>query len=624
MENKSRTPLLDNITKPDDIKNLSDDELNALCGEIRELMIETVSRNGGHLASNLGTVELTVALHKSLNLPDDKIVWDVGHQAYTHKLLTGRADRFNTLRTEGGISGFVRPDESKYDSFYEGHAGTSVSQAAGLAASNKLKGNKNYAVAVIGDGSFGNGMVYEALNHFTGVQGRLIVILNDNEMSISENVSALARRLAVMRAKPEYYRLKANTEKLLNRIPLIGKYLSNFFFRVKSLAKNIVYNNSAFFENFGFRYIGPIDGHDIPTLCEALNTAKMIDAPVLMHVNTVKGRGYEFAENSPEKYHGISKFDVITGEDNSSDDTYSSVFGNALCDFASKDKRICAVTAAMSLGTGLEPFFAQFPSRAYDVGIAEEHAVTFCSGLSAGGMIPVFAVYSTFLQRCADQLIHDGALQRNKIVIAVDRAGLTGEDGETHQGLFDVALTESIPGTVIYTPATYREINKALYNSFYKDEGLVIVRYPKGSMPAGYDEVFTGEDYEIIGDSGCGNLIVTYGRTVFSALEARNILLEKGIETAVVKIFRIRPVPEELVEFLSGAGHIAFFEEGMVSGGIGEHLGALVLENGYHGTYRVTGIGDEFVQHASVSSQIEKYNLDGNSIAQITEKEVTQ
>lgn len=621
-DNFENSMILETIKHPSDVKNLTDGGLEKLCTEIRQTLIDTVASTGGHLASNLGTVELTVALHKSFNSPEDKIVWDVGHQAYTHKLLTGRYDRFSTLRKEGGISGFVRPDESEHDSFYEGHAGVSVSQAAGIAAANAVKGSKNFAVAVIGDGSFGNGMVYEALNHAGSTKTRLIVILNENEMSISENVGAMARYLAVVRSKPKYYRFKAGTERALNRIPIVGKSLSNHLFKLKSTLKNILYSSS-FFEDLGFKYIGPIDGHNIGGLCEAMDSAKMVAVPSVIHINTRKGRGYDHAENSPAKFHGISKFDINTGEPLSGGDCYSAHFGKALCDFAAKDKRICAITAAMALGTGLDEFSKAYPERFFDVGIAEEHAVTFASGLSAGGMMPVFAVYSTFLQRCADQLIHDGALQRRKLIIAVDRAGFVGEDGETHQGLFDVSLTQSLPNTTVYSPATYADLNKALYSAFYKDENLVIIRYPRGSMPAGIVEDEASGDFEVYGSENAETAIVTYGRLFFNAVEASKILSEKGINIKIIKLEKIKPLPEGAVEAAAECKNVFFFEEGMKAGGAGERMAAELIEKGFCGRYSVTAVDGEFVPHASIGSLMKKYSLDAESMARKISEEVT-
>lgn len=613
--------LLERIREPSDIRNYTNAELEELCCEIRKKLIETVSTNGGHLASNLGTVELTVALHRSFNSPDDKIVWDVGHQAYTHKLLTGRYDKFGTIRTKGGLSGFVRPDESVHDSFYEGHAGTSVSQASGIASANMIKGNKNYAVAVIGDGSFGNGMVYEAMNHAGAAGGRLIVILNDNEMSISENVGAVARRLAVIRSRPEYYRFKANTEKALKRIPLVGNALSNFIFKIKNTLKSIIYRSS-YFEDMGFRYIGPIDGHDITTLCDAMNSAKLYSRPVVVHVNTVKGKGYDFAENYPEKYHGISKFDIVTGEPKASAETYSSVFADSLVSFASKDKRICAVTAAMSIGTGLERFFNEFPKRSFDVGIAEEHAVTYCSGLSSGGMIPVFAVYSTFMQRCIDQLIHDGALQRLKMIIAVDRAGFVGEDGETHQGIFDVPLVMSIPNTTVYSPATYDDLKWSLYNSLYRDSNLVLIRYPRGSAPE--EKLFECEPAEffVTGDEDAEAAIVTYGRLSFEASKAYKELAAEGKSIKLIKINRIKPIPESVFDYMLNCGHVFFFEESMTDGGVGNLLADRLLTLKFKGEFFNTGVPDTFVAHAGVDSILDEFGLNSEKMIELIESKL--
>ncbi len=616
-----KSTLLETVKHPSDVKLLDADGLERLCGEIRQKLVDTVASTGGHLASNLGTVELTVALHKSFNSPDDKIIWDVGHQAYTHKLLTGRYNRFSTLRKEGGISGFVRPDESEHDSFYEGHAGVSVSQAAGIAAANAVKGSKNYAVAVIGDGSFGNGMVYEALNHAGSTKTRLIVILNENEMSISENVGALARYFAVVRSKPKYYRFKAGTEKALNRIPLVGKSLSNHIFKLKTTLKNILYSSS-FFEDLGFKYIGPIDGHNISGLCEAMDSAKMVNVPVVIHINTLKGRGYDYAENHPEKFHGISKFDINTGEPLSGGDSYSSRFGKALCDFAAKDKRICAITAAMALGTGLDEFSKNYPDRFFDVGIAEEHAVTFAAGLSAGGMLPVFAVYSTFLQRCTDQLIHDGALQRRKMVIAVDRAGFVGEDGETHQGLFDVSLVQSLPNTTVYSPATYADLNKALYSAFYKDENLVIIRYPRGSMPSEAYKCESNGEYQIIGDENAENAIVTYGRLFFNAAEL--IKDNPNLNTKIIKLEKIKPIPSGAIECAAKCKNVFFFEEGMKAGGVGERMAAELLERGFCGKYSITAVDGEFVSHAGIESLLKRYSMDTDGMYRKIKKEVVK
>ncbi|MBQ1966480.1 MAG: 1-deoxy-D-xylulose-5-phosphate synthase, partial [Clostridia bacterium] len=472
--------LLSEINSPKDIKKLDYTKLNELSGEIRYKLIETVSENGGHLASNLGMVELTVALHKVFDSPKDQFVYDVGHQCYTHKLLTGRYESFSTLRTKGGISGFTRPTESEHDIFFSGHSATSVSAGLGLAQAKALKGDRSHVVSVIGDGSFTGGMVFEALNNGGRSKANHIVVLNDNKMSISENVGAFAKYLAVIRSRPQYYSFKANTEKVLNKVPF-GEKIVKELYKVKTDIKNKVYEKSTFFEDLGYRYMGPIDGHNIENLCDALESAKSVNGPVLLHVITVKGKGYEYAEKDPSVFHGISKFDVDTGEAISSSKSYSDKFGETLCDLAKNDDSLCAITAAMGLGTGLGKFSGLYPERFFDVGIAEEHAVTFASGLSKNGMKPVFAVYSTFLQRCYDQLIHDVALQKQKVLLAVDRAGFVGEDGETHHGLFDVAFLGTVPGMKVYSPCNFNLLEADLKNALYSEETAVAVRYPRGT-----------------------------------------------------------------------------------------------------------------------------------------------
>ena len=398
--------VLDRVNSPKDLKKLNDNELEELCSDIRELLINTVSKNGGHLASNLGVVELTVAMHKVFNSPNDQIVFDVGHQCYTHKILTGRKDKFSTLRTENGISGFTRPVESEHDIFSSGHSSTSISSAVGLARAKQIKGEKGKVIAVIGDGALTGGLAYEALNNSGNDNSNLIVVLNDNNMSISKNVGSMAKNLTTIRTSKRYVKIR-----------------------------KVVYK-STFFEDLGFRYYGPIDGHDIDLLVDVFNAAKAHNHSVLIHVNTVKGKGYYPAEKNPTQFHGIGKFDINTGEPKSSGKNFSAAFGEVMCKFAQKDSRICCVTAAMAEGTGLCNFAKQYPKRFFDVGIAEQHAVTFSSGLARNGLVPVFAVYSTFLQRSYDQLIHDVAMQNLKVIFAIDRAGFVGEDGESHQGVF--------------------------------------------------------------------------------------------------------------------------------------------------------------------------------------------
>ncbi len=611
----SEVEYLDKIKNPSDIKKYSDEQLKALAEEIRRVLIKTVSANGGHLASNLGAVELTIAIHKCFDSPNDKIVWDVGHQIYTHKLLTGRYSEFHTLRKEGGISGFSRPDESVHDTFYSGHSSVSISSAYGLACANGIKKRENYTVAVIGDGSLTGGLVYEALNNAGRSDSKLIIILNDNKMSISKNVGSVARYLAITRSKKRYVKMKDRLEKFLSRIPVIGAKLADDAFKLKTNIKNLIYK-STMFEDMGIRYMGPINGHNIEQMCEAMETAKSISGPVLLHVNTIKGKGYDFAEKSPSRFHGISNFDVNTGEAKNSSASFGSEFGNLMCKMAGEDKRLCLITAAMTLGTGLERFSKDFGNRFFDVGIAEEHAVTFSSGLSKGGMLPVFAVYSTFLQRCYDQIVHDGALQRQKMVLAIDRAGFVGDDGETHNGIYDVSFLSSIPDVVIYSPSTFDEMKIAFGNAFYRSDGVVAVRYPRGGeyqIPEDYKPSFSSFDFY---GNMCDTVIITYGRVFGCACGALKILKENGINAGVLKLNRIRPIDGGAVDIALKAKRIFFFEEGVRSGGAGEKLAATLLQSGYKGEYSLTAIEDCFVKQASIPSLMDKYGLSGEKIAE--------
>lgn len=612
---------LNKIHSPADLKKLNSSEYPELAQEIRDVLVDTVSKNGGHLASNLGAVELTIAIHLTFDSPKDRIVWDVGHQAYTHKLLTGRYDVFDTIRQKDGISGFCHPNESEHDTFYSGHSGTSVSSAFGIAEANKIKKNNNYTVAVIGDGSFTGGLVYEALNNAGRSKTNLIVILNDNEMSISKNVGSVAKYLTKIRSKKRYVRMKARLERFLDRIPLIGHSMASGLFSFKTAIKNLIYE-STIFEKMGFRYMGPIDGHDIGMMCEALETAKSLGAPVLLHVNTVKGKGYNYAEKDPSHFHGVSDFDIDTGEPHSSGDTFCNEFGKLMCKMAHEDRRIALITAAMSLGTGLTEFSEKYSERFFDVGIAEEHAVTFASGLSKGGMLPVFAVYSTFLQRCYDEIMHDGALQDQKLVLAIDRAGFVGDDGETHNGLYDVAFLQSIPKVTVYSPATYDEMKIDFGNAFYRDKDVVAVRYPRGGepeIPEDYEPSFG--TYDIYGNISADKVIVTYGRLFFEAAKAIKELANHSIDAKVLKLNRIKPIDPEALKEVMNATHIFFYEEGVRSGGIGEKFAAELLQHGYKGNYDITAVEDCFVKQAKVPELIKQYGFDSDSMVnKIVEK----
>ncbi len=603
--------ILENLKSPGDVKKLNYEQTLTLADEVRDTIISTVSKTGGHLASNLGAVELTIALHKVFDSPEDKIIWDVGHQVYTHKLLTGRYENFGTLRTEGGISGFSRPNESEHDIVYSGHSSVSVSTALGIAAANKVSGKKNYAVAVLGDGALTGGLIYEAINNAGRMKdARLIIVLNDNGMSISKNVGNLAKRLAAMRSRTGYYRLKAFAEKALSKIPLIGKPLSNKFFKLKTNVKNAMYQSN-FFEDFGVTYMGPIDGHNISQLCNAFEGAKIINGPVLVHVNTVKGKGYSPAEVNPSAFHGVPPFDVEDGELPLSQNNFSEKFGEFLFNQAAKDKRICAITAAMSLGTGLKRFSDVYSDRFYDVGIAEEHAVPFALGLAKGNMVPVFVVYSTFLQRCYDQLMHDCALQNTKMIIAVDRAGIVGDDGETHNGIYDTAFFNGIPNITVYSPSYYTDLNNAFVNALYHSEGPCVIRYPRGAepyMPEGY--TCSGKSFDVFGDEDAEIAIVTYGRIFSDAYKTYEKFKSEGVKVKVVKLNIIVPIPEEAVEVMRNAKKIFFFEEGVRSGGVGESFGSVILENNLKPEFNLTAFPDCFVGQGKINSILKMYNLD--------------
>lgn len=603
--------MLENINSPEDVKRLTDEETEKLCGEIRELIIKTVSENGGHLASNLGTVELSVALHRVFSQPEDQIVFDVGHQSYTHKILTGRRQQFETLRTEGGISGFTRPDESEYDLFSSGHSSVSVSQALGLAKAKELKGEKGKVVVMIGDGALTGGLAYEGLNNVNLHNSNLIVILNDNKMSIAKNVGLVSKHLTSVRTSKNYFAFRSKIRRAIARAGNFGKEINKFIALVNTAIRKRVYKDSTFFEDLGFRYYGPIDGHDMKSLVAVLETAKAHSHPVLIDVVTVKGKGYKPAETDPTRFHGIGKFDIETGESAKAKKSFSDAFGKAVCSLAAKDTRICCITAAMAYGTGLEKFARKFPKRFFDVGIAEQHAVTFASGLAKGGMVPVFAVYSTFLQRSYDQLIHDCAMQRLKIIFAVDRAGFVGEDGESHQGLFDVSYLNTVPGLTVYSPSCFDDLSAMLKAAVYEIDGAAAIRYPRGGqgkMPEGYR--CTGEDFTAYAEGGEQTVMLTYGREFSECYKA----YKKLDGTALIKLNKIKPLNDGVFEYLRSAKNIYFYEESVRSGGVGETLGAALAEMGIQANYKITAVDTGFVKEAGVDRQLEKYGLDCKSI----------
>ncbi|MGX8702522.1 1-deoxy-D-xylulose-5-phosphate synthase [Caproiciproducens sp.] len=601
--------LLNQINFPEDLQNLSLDELYELCDEIREKIIKTVSNNGGHLASNLGVVELTVALHRVFSSKDDRIVWDVGHQAYTHKILTGRRDTISTIRMQGGLSGYPNRMESSYDAFNVGHSSTSISAALGIVNAKLLAGEPGHVISLIGDGALTGGLAYEGLNNAGRFKKNFIVILNDNKMSISRNVGSIARYLAHIRTKPGYFRAKGNIETALNRLPHVGKPLHHFLSKSKAALKQILYN-STIFEDMGFYYYGPFDGHDLGKLIDVLENAKNINHPVLLHVITRKGKGYPYAEQNPGAFHGISSFDIKTGKSAPAGENFSSVFGGHLCELAGKDEKICAITAAMQTGTGLTGFAKQFPGRFFDVGIAEEHAVTFAGGLAAGGMLPVCAIYSTFLQRGYDQIIHDAAIQRVKVTFAIDRAGVVGDDGETHQGIFDAAFLSTVPGITVYSPAYYDELYFSFQQALYQCEGVSAVRYPRGKpMFKPFDFESTGKAYDIYGQDGAELVIVTYGRLFSMACKAVTSLKESGVPAKIIKLNRITPVDRDAVAEAAAAKKVFFFEEGIQQGGIGEHFSYLLSQGGYRGEFRLRAITG-FVPHATMLQSLSALGLD--------------
>ena len=610
--------ILKKISSSKDLKNFTEEELTKLCSEIREKIITTVSQNGGHLASNLGVVELTVALHTVFDCPKDQIVWDVGHQCYTHKMLTGRLDDINTIRTKGGLSGFQRRDESDCDPLSTGHSSTSISAAFGLANAKSLKDEDGSVVAVIGDGALSGGLAYEGMNNSGSFKRNFIVILNDNKMSISRNVGSMARYLSAIRMRSTYLKAKNIIDAFLMKLPVLGDFIKKVILKSKSAIKKLI-NNGTIFEGMGFKYFGPIDGHDIKKLIKVLTIAKNWDRPILIHVNTVKGKGYHFAEKNPKAFHGTSGFDIKNGLKSIPKSDFSSVFGKELFNLAKEDDRICAITAAMKLGTGLSYFARSFKNRFFDVGIAEEHAVTFAGGLAAGGMLPVFAVYSTFLQRSYDQLIHDVSLQNLKVVLAIDRAGIVGEDGETHQGIFDVALLNTVPNAQIYAPSYFDEVPIMLKKAFYDGNGLSAVRYPRGSqlyMPADFE--VSDRTFDLYGDDSAEVLIVTYGRLFsFACLAKEDLQKNYNVNVAVLKLNKIKPINKEAIKLASKFENIFFFEEGIQNGGVAQRFECELSSEGFCGSYMINAIDDKFIRQASVRETLHELKLDDEGMKQI-------
>jgi len=611
--------LLEKIKSPEDLQRLGPVQLERLCGEIRAFLVRTVSKTGGHLASNLGAVELTVAMHRVFHSPMDQFVWDVGHQSYTHKILTGRMAGMDRLRKKGGISGFTKTTESVHDSFISGHSSTSLSVADGLAKAKRAKGEEGHVVAVIGDGAFTGGMTLEGLNNAARGNCSLIVILNDNHMSISKNVGPLSRYLSRLRSKKGYFHLKDVTKSAIGAIPVVGGQLLEAAESSKAQLKNAVYNTS-FFEEMGYVHMGPVDGHDLKMLQDVLSRAKSLRKPVFIHVETSKGKGYPPAEKNPGAYHGVAPFDLREGAPPyPSANSYSAVFGKHLAALAERDSRICAVTAAMKYATGLNYFAKAVKSkgRFFDVGIAEQHAVTFCAALSAKGMVPVFAVYSSFLQRAYDQIIHDCSIEPRHVVLAVDRAGLVGEDGETHQGLFDCAFLTPIPGVRIYSPATYASLRRCLDKAVSKDDGVCVVRYPRGEQPYIPEEFADSNGgythHHLSGDKDL--LIISYGRLCAEAFRAAEKLRKSGVSASVLTLAQVWPIDPGSVQIAAGYRRALFVEEGMRVGGIGEHFLCELVKFGFSGEYVHRAI-DGFVPQAGVTQQMAALGLDCNGILQ--------
>lgn len=612
---------LDRINSPQDIRALTIGQLNYLAEEIREKIITTVAQNGGHLAPNLGVVELTLALHRVFRTPGDKIIWDVGHQSYVHKLITGRREQFETLRRHGGLSGFPRPDESEHDAFATGHSSTSISAALGMALARDFKGAKHAVVAVIGDGAMTGGMAFEALNHAGHLKTDLIVVLNDNEMSISPNVGAMSGYLSRIRTDPKYSKGKDEIEQLLRRIPSIGSTVLKVAERLKDSLKYLVVPGMIF-EELGFTYLGPIDGHNIPAMLNTFEQAKTLGGPVLVHVITEKGRGYEPAVKKADKFHGIGPFDISSGNSLKQNDTstYTEIFGNTMVRLAEQDPDIVAITAAMCSGTGLSEFAQRYPGRFFDVGIAEQHAVTLAAGMAVKGLKPVVAIYSTFLQRAYDQIIHDVCLQNLPVVFAVDRGGIVGDDGPTHHGLFDYSFLRSIPNMVLMAPADENELQHML-NTALKAGRPCALRYPRGvglgvALSTALTEIEIGRA-EIVAD-GKDITLLAAGNMVPVARQAAGMLKEYGVSAAVINARFIKPLDAECITgYATQTGRLITVEENVLAGGFGSAVLELLQSAGIRDVQvKCLGIPDTFVEHGSQAILREKYGLTAKNLVE--------
>ena len=610
-------PLLDQIKQTGDVKKLAAQDLPALCADIRNFLIDSVSATGGHLSSNLGVVELTVALHRVLTLPRDKILFDVGHQCYTHKLLTGRRAGFSELRRKDGLSGFPSPKESICDTFVSGHGSTALSTAIGVARAKKLKGEPGKVIAIIGDGAFTGGMVYEGMNNVS-MLNNLIVILNDNKMSISKNVGEMANYLTKLRTDPKYFHAKAQMENMLEGIPVVGSGVVKALQGGKQLIRRGIYH-STMFEEMGFQYIGPVDGHDVLELTRLFANLQEQYAPVFLHVVTQKGKGLKPAEENPGEFHSVSAFDLnhLTNPEVSPSDSFSACFGNELCRLANTEKRLCAITAAMKYGTGLNFFKKDHPKRFFDVGMAEEHAVTFAAGLASQGLLPVVAIYSTFFQRAYDQMIHDVSLMRLNVLFAVDRAGLVPGDGETHQGIYDTGYFSQI-GIPTYSPANYAELRYWLGKLVREPRGPRAIRYPRGKeSPALAALECTGNPYDFIHtDAESKIVLVSYGAESEEIIAAADLLAQQGIKVDCCKLVQVYPLPQGLCEALQRYETILFAEDSVVTGGIGQQLAFALQQSGWQGRYLLHGVDNTHLLHANVPQLRRDQALDAAALVQ--------
>ena len=608
--------MLERINKTNDIKKLTLQEKQELASEIREYIIDVTSKNGGHLASNLGVVELTIALESVFDVSKDNIIWDVGHQSYTHKILTGRKDELKTLRKYKGISGFPKTEESETDTFNTGHSSTSISAALGIATARDLKHKKQNVIAVIGDGALTGGMALEALNHLGSSKTRMIVILNDNEMSISENVGGMNDLLTDLRTRKNYRSINDKIRKAVEKIPVLGRIITKIVVGTKNVIKQM-FVKGMYFEEIGIRYVGPVDGHNIEDLETLLSKVKELDGPTLVHVLTTKGKGYKPAESTPEKYHGVSPFEIETGESISiKKDDYSKVFGNKLIKLASKNKDIVAITAAMSEGTGLSKFKEKYPDRLFDVGIAEQHALTFAAGLAKSGMIPFVSIYSSFYQRGYDQVIHDICTQNLPVIMCVDRAGLVGADGETHQGVFDMAFFKIVPNITIMAPKDFKEL-EAMMEYAVTLKKPVVIRYPRGGEDISFDKqnklklgsaemLETGKDYSVI----------TIGSKVSTGKQVVDKLKEMNKTCDLINVRFLKPLDNKIIiNSITKTKRVIVIEDGTIIGGLSSSIKELIADNNIAIKYaKYYSYPDEFIKHGSIKELNKQYKVDVDSI----------